>query len=381
MNKYLAKLTEWHKQGFITPQQLQQILDYESAQPSSPSIIRGFIFLGVCVTAMGMISLIAANWMEIPDILKLLCDFLVLSFIAVEAMRYYSHPQPLRYDALLLGFLLLVMASIGLIAQIYHTYGKFYFAILFWSAMTLPIIFSARHRLNTFIWVGLTLGALMCWVVTPDRGFLTRVPQDIVLLGSLMITTLGCVGLGQFLARWECSRIFAEGFKIWAPYYGLLVVLLVDNGFQAKSILSDFYNSPFGSIYLIIAGLTLFGIYTQEKFSDGQKYLLMLMIVVFSLLPLISLSPINLRFTSALCTIVLFMFAALYYGSRDRIDWFNFFIVLIGLRFFMVYLQVIGSLATTGVGLVISGLVLIALTSFWAKNRNQLQLWVKRRLQ
>jgi hypothetical protein len=66
-----------------------------------------------------------------------------------------------------------------------------------------------------------------------------------------------------------------------------------------------------------------------------------------------------------------FLFAVL---SYQRL--FNLCVNLIGLRFLIIYFQVFGSLATTGIGLIVSGLIIIGAVVVWYKSRKKVQAWL-----
>jgi hypothetical protein len=57
-----------------------------------------------------------------------------------------------------------------------------------------------------------------------------------------------------------------------------------------------------------------------------------------------------------------FIFSALNYKKL-----FNAMILLIGIRFLLIYFQVFRSLAYTGLGLIVSGLVIIGFVVVWYK--------------
>jgi hypothetical protein len=50
--------------------------------------------------------------------------------------------------------------------------------------------------------------------------------------------------------------------------------------------------------------------------------------------------------------------------------------MFIGARFLIVYFQVFGSLATTGFGLIISGLIIICAAVLWFKKKEKFENWI-----
>ena len=75
-----------------------------------------------------------------------------------------------------------------------------------------------------------------------------------------------------------------------------------------------------------------------------------------------------------LTIMILFLYAT-HAGNSGHHRTFNLITFLIGLRFVILYFQAMGGLAATGVGLIMSGLMIIGITWFWYKSRGRLQRW------
>ena len=77
----------------------------------------------------------------------------------------------------------------------------------------------------------------------------------------------------------------------------------------------------------------------------------------------------------AVCIGMLLLLSFLFAGlNHQRL--FNLCVNLIGLRFLIIYFQVFGSLATTGIGLIVSGLIIIGAVVGWYKSRKKVQAWL-----
>jgi hypothetical protein len=79
---------------------------------------------------------------------------------------------------------------------------------------------------------------------------------------------------------------------------------------------------------------------------------------------------------SLLSLAILFLYA-IHAGNIGHQRVFNFVTFLIGLRFVVLYFQAMGGLAATGVGLIISGMLIIAVAWAWHTGRERLRSWVK----
>ena len=130
------QLKEWSEQGLISPEQASKIISHESGKKRTSWIQYGILSLGVFITGLGIISLIAANWNNIDDAVKLAVDFTLLSLIAFFAARAHNSKKLILYDSLLFALQVTALATIGLISQIFHTSGELYQAILFWSVFS-----------------------------------------------------------------------------------------------------------------------------------------------------------------------------------------------------------------------------------------------------
>ena len=134
----------------------------------------------------------------------------------------------------------------------------------------------------------------------------------------------------------------------------------------------------FVPIYLIAAllsGLILF----KRHYSYLSKGVLLLALSLLLLLYhpqlLLVIDEQNSVIAPILIIAILTLYA-LHLGISEQQLLFNMVTFLIGLRFLVIYFDVIGSLAATGVGLILSGLLIIAVSYAWYRARHPLQRWV-----
>ncbi len=67
-----SKLKTWQQAGLLSPDQADKILVFESATaPSGTWILRGAAMIGLSAIAIGIISLVASNWEQIPNEVKI----------------------------------------------------------------------------------------------------------------------------------------------------------------------------------------------------------------------------------------------------------------------------------------------------------------------
>jgi uncharacterized membrane protein len=150
--KFLARLArelpDWVARGWVKAGAERAILDHVAAQGGgTPLLTYAFSILGVLLFGSGIITYFAANWGEIPKLIKLVILFgsLWLAYGAAwHALR--DEHAPLLGQALLLLGAILFGANIMLIAQIYHIDAHFPNGVLLWSLGALVGAYLVRSQ-------------------------------------------------------------------------------------------------------------------------------------------------------------------------------------------------------------------------------------------
>ena len=99
--------------------------------------------------------------------------------------------------------------------------------------------------------------------------------------------------------------------------------------------------------------------------------------VLYAILALVSAYNINKDILDAALFIFLWFFIALIFLSYEKQRLFDFFITGIGIRFLVIYFQVFGTLAYTGFGLILSGLLIIGFSILYIKMKDRLTRSIK----
>ena len=389
MAKISRYLSEWEKAGLLTPQQTGKILEYECSKYRRPWVLYSFIMLGVSVLSIGIISLIAANWGSIPPMVKLAADFILLFAIAVAIYVAAEKNRPLVFDALAAFFIFFFLASIGLLSQIYHTGGEVHEALFLVCAVMLPLTLISYKKFLPSAWVVLVLAAviLLCVKLMDKRdgenlfyiafGILLSMQFISGILGNLSSFSNITKKLTLPFVFWSVIFFFAVmiqmdvnyslmhgGFMSYqkdvsiAPLYLIinitgiiLTLLIVLNKNIPKKI--KIFASILALFYCAIQSFYL-GLFTpRADFYDGYSDFGWTRVIWQLIGP-----------AETIITLLLFsfIFSALNYKRL-----FNAMILLIGIRFLLIYFQVFKSLAYTGMGLIISGLVIIGFVVVWYK--------------
>lgn len=370
-------LQRWVQAGLITPQQQAAISEFEATQPQRASWwLYSFMILGAVIIGLGIISLIAANWSEIPDSVKLGTDFALLTLLAGGIYSQYPQRQHgVGFEVLTISFLLLCLASIGLIAQIFHTGGAWYHALLFWAAITLPLSLFAHYVFTRFFWVTLFLhGAL--WSMVKLHFNSVDFYSDVEILPTLFLLAPLFVALLYGLSNRVHKLLgFADSLFFWFQISAVASLIFID-GSRSLGETDGLGNAWHMTLTYVITGLLVLGIVIHPHYKWLNKALLL---AALGLL-LLYYYPVNIfshNIQAALLTLTILFLYAIHAGNMGHQRSFNLVTLLIGLRFVVLYFQAVGGLAATGVGLILSGLLIIGVAWAWHSWRERLRLWSK----
>ncbi len=141
------KVGEWAKEKLITSQQAEAILEKTKKESGTYAFNASMLLTalgGLCV-ALGIILVISYNWEKIPAFIKI-AGFLVLLALAGEGYQRVPAENKTVRTALLILWLMLPLAGIGLWAQIYQLSGDPLKPLLIWLLLGLPLVLATGNR-------------------------------------------------------------------------------------------------------------------------------------------------------------------------------------------------------------------------------------------
>ncbi len=388
------KLSAWLEQGLISNTQYDAISQYEKAAVPGNNggwWLYSLLILGTSIIGLGIISLIAANWALIPDMLKLACAFTVLGLLAVGIFMHYPRVNSHWFDVLISGFIVLCLATIGLIGQIYHLSAAWYQALLLWAAISLPLVLFARKLFAPFFWTTLFLYAFAWAGVSFAASGMSETYRQLPALFMFMpLLAASCYSFVRFIG---VANNFSSSFFFWFQVSGLIALVVIDI-MRSGGEMREYELAWYIPGYMAAAVLTLI-ILTRPDYRLLNKSLLIAVILLFLLYyhPYILFDG-NTRYhyigteavgsssfwtaddiRAPILTIFILFLYATHAGNSGHHRTFNLITFLIGLRFVILYFQAMGGLAATGVGLIMSGLMIIGIAWFWYKSRGRLRRW------
>lgn len=376
MKKALAKkLAEWEKAGLVQHDQVVAISKYEESLSENHWVLSGLMILGVLTIGIGVISLIAANWANIPNAAKLAFDFLALGGIGYAIYRSSVAGKDTAFNVWIVAMQVALLASIGLISQIYHSGGKLYQAILFWSLLAAPLSFLATRTFVPIVWMAGLLGSAFA-IFMDHKWYETLFVGN---LGHLIYSSAMFMALASVIARlfsrgedWAITR----AARFWTTVVGVAALFVLEHASEERN--RNFAMPLY--VGLLFFAIALFGILKGGVYNRIQRLSLVAMLFLFSVVAHLPKLPVGkgLELVIKVGLVVLTLGAAGVFAASFKLQkFFQIILALIGFRLLALYFQAFGGLAYTGVGLIVSGLLVISTGWLWNKNRKRIQAWVE----
>ena len=374
-----TKTKDLVQQGIISQAQADQIEQYENSIASAKNSwwIVGFYILGALIISLGLISLIAANWSNIPANMKLLSNFIILSVLALYIFKAFEEQNIIKFDILILTLILFCMASIGLISQIYNLRGQLYEPLLFWSAITFLIVTRTQRHFTWLIWLSaLFFGTLSllynkyAWIFENVQNAPLNITYLFAFLMFVNRQLSGNPGLKAALRDWGIFSLIFTVIAIESMTNFGTSFSLPEN-IVHKAIVVDL---PTITTFI----LAMLSVWNAEFFNRIQKHIAYAIIVLL-LISNILASTLHLsNFIPAIFTLATFAVCAILAASMHLNRVFNLFLVCIGIRCVILYFQALGGLAATGAGLMIAGIIIIYLAVMWHRYGSELLKKIER---
>ena len=81
------ELEKLNKEGLITSEQVEQIVNYYQSNNDNTKLWKRLFIIAALLIALGIVLVISANWASIPNFIKISIDFIL--FLALIYADYY----------------------------------------------------------------------------------------------------------------------------------------------------------------------------------------------------------------------------------------------------------------------------------------------------
>ena len=346
------KLSEWQAAGLIDDATARAIVAHETAE-ARPVARWAAVAIGLLALALGLTLVVAANWDAIPKAVKLGIHGAALA--ATAATVWLAHDRWLREGALFL-FAALILAGLALQGQVYQLPGALHGLLGMAGLLAAPaILLAGTTRLTAIGWSLLLAVAAVSYVgdVPRDAGFAGNLPAALspgLILLSLLIRDRPAFALGL---RDSGLALLLAGASL-AHFAWAVRVSPADAADMALRL----------PLALLFAAVSV-------ALARDNAVLRAALATTAIAVPLAVAVPHADAMLPRLAGAILFLALwAIVARAASDAGWrtlFGIAVAAVALRLFIVYFELFGSLASTGIGLIGGGALLIALALVWGR--------------
>ena len=362
------KFSEWVSADLITTKQKEQLQAYESSRQKNAAL-KAMLFLASICLGSGIVSVIAYNWQQISDSVKLISYFALLFVIVGFNICALQKQKELLFNTILFINALWCLAGIGLISQIYHLSSPNLEALLFWCLITLPLLPLASYKWLPFIWFPTFILSLFD-VLMSKQSFADFIDQITSSYPGILETSWFLALAAILILTENRLKPINEAIRWWTYTFVALYVGLMDisgDYIYTSSATNNIYTFVFWAIIAFVAFIICF--INNQK---GHKYWAIILSLFTGFMFIGSILPENqtlCKIWSAAFSLSMLCVLANYALKDNQNRLYKFLIAIIALRFFMIYAQVFGSMLTTGTGLIITSILLFVVVYVWNKRQ------------
>lgn len=370
------KLRQWAAAGLVSAEQHAAIAAFEKSRQQG-RFGRGVIGLALFAIVVGVLSLVAANWLSIPGAVKIIVHLAINIGLAGLVWRAARHGQAMLREGALLVLGGLTLTLIALIGQVFQLGGSYAGALVMWLLAMMPaLLLYGQTRLSAVpgvLAVTFSLPVILIEILEKQPDFVAMVTSVAVLtLLPLAYIAAGSARCLQILRPVWCDAILRVGFVILVVAASLGSLLWyqdrMDN-FHSMISRAGLTVGPamwMVSMPTIAAVAALFGHWAQcrARAADPQFYArtwgIVLASIVMMGLPM--LLPNTASDVVAMASFLLYWGVLGWYAhATGAMRLLSLSITVLAIRIWIIYLEAFGGLAMTGFGLIISGVVMLVM--------------------
>jgi uncharacterized membrane protein len=136
------KIAAWHDAGLIDAETRDRLLAYEDSH-ARPLALWAVFGIGALAIGLGLVSVVAANWEEIPGLLRLSVHLaLIVAMLGILFLREQrlAEKSPWAVEALLFVTAALGLTFFGHLGQVYQTSSPLWKPLAVWLALFAPLL-------------------------------------------------------------------------------------------------------------------------------------------------------------------------------------------------------------------------------------------------
>ncbi len=376
------KLEQWQQAGFIDAMTADNISEYEK-QSAKPIALWAFGGLGAFAIILGLVSIVASNWMAVSDEMKLAADLVLCLGIAFALYRAVSHDNASARSQWLREILVIVyygftLASMALIGQTYQLGGSIAKLLLVWTIVTIPIVLLGRGKFLAVLWIvgtavtyAMNVEALsdLVFAAWGEHHYLAEAllvatyalsPFFFILISRISWLVKNRLVMADTLSLYSWLALIIGGWFLQFLWYENMVSMDTEDMKSLQIFLGICFVA---TVAMVVSIPTLYA--TRSRDTHTAMRVIFITIFILGASAFWHERPIDLM--GALSNLVYLLVLAWAALKVQSIRMFNFVTALICIRLLFVYFEVFGSMFETGLGLVIGGFITLFIVWLWFK--------------
>ncbi|TAD77524.1 MAG: DUF2157 domain-containing protein [Sphingomonadales bacterium] len=358
------KIAQWHDAGLIDAATRDRLLAWE-ADHARPLLLWAVWGIGALAIGLGLVSVIAANWEDIPGQLRLAVHLvLIAALLAVLLWREarLAEASPWAIEALVFVTAALGLTFFGHLGQVYQTASPLWQPLGLWLALFAPLLLllgrswpSAAALMGGAVWCAWDYATAMTgYGAARDPG----VWWQLWLGMAVTLPTALALPAGWLRARSQRSDFWRRLEQLALAYAVVLAsfacAVASAGGFDAESVLAGGAAALASGGVAMLTGLAL--VAARPGVSGRMAGAI---IAGAGLVLMIVWVADDLTVPAALLSMALWAGIA---AAALMAQWrgvFQLAVGVIALRLIILSFELAGDLLTSGFGLILSGLMIL----------------------
>jgi hypothetical protein len=366
------KIAAWHDAGLIDAATRDRLLAYETAH-ARPLALWAVFGIGALAIALGLVSVIAANWEDIPGQLRLAVHLaLIAGLLAMLAWREarLAASAPWGLEALVFVIAALGLTFFGHLGQVYQTSSPIWQPLLTWLALFGPLLLlTGRSRptaaavIGGAVWYAWEYAtASTGYGAAKDPGLAMRLWLAAVTAAPVLFAPLAAA-LRLRSARpefWRQMEQLAFAYAVGGASFATIIASL--SGFGEGGLTGEWASMAMAGAVAVLAGV---GVLMLRPGVSGQ--MAGAIIAGAGLVPPFAYAADGLAVPAAAMFMILWVGIAAAALAAQWREVFQLAVAAIALRLIILSFELAGDLLTSGAGLIIAGMLILGVA--WAAVR------------
>jgi hypothetical protein len=354
------KLAAWGEAGLIDAQTAAAIRAYEERH-ARPVALWAVIGIGALAIGLGVISVVAANWEDVPGTVRLAIHFaLMLAMGGWLAWRGQAleRTQPWGLEAGLFVLGALGLAFFGHLGQVYQTSSPLWQPLATWLVLFAPLLLLRGQSWLTAL---LLTGALIvaCWDYAGGQygAFDPREEVPVMRIAFVTVLPLALAPLAAWMRERSTRRAFWKRLGQLAVIYAVAGASLTCIAAGIEEFDDDIFSFASQAIRAAVALAAAALVAAVRRSRSGEASGAILAGAGLASIVAVPISGSDLMGGMLFMALwVAIAAAALHAGWRGV---FQLAVAVIALRLIVLSFELASDLLTSGFGLILAGLLIL----------------------